>query len=192
MDALTDGDLLERLTAHSSDPGIIRYARYWLACRAGRLIPLRCDFRPEHLRADMTSLVVIEPIDETRAPIRLAGSRLKAFFGKDLTGADYFGLARPEVRAIRVHRAMNLVRRPCGAWTSVRRPGARGDLFLDTLLLPWGFADGRLPHLIGRFVVPEDGLALDDVGADFVGRAFDYAFIDLGAGVPSDTMPAGP
>ena len=60
---------------------------YWIQKSVGRAMPRRCDINPAHIPRVLSgiSLVEVSP-DKSRCRIRLAGTRLREIYDREITG----------------------------------------------------------------------------------------------------------
>lgn len=65
---------------------------YWNALRGERSAPERGAIDPTAIRAELPFAFILEIDEADSFPIRLAGTRVSALFGRDLQGAAYAGL----------------------------------------------------------------------------------------------------
>ena len=173
-------------------PETLHFADAWSRWRGPRLLPRRSDMR----LAEIKHLLPLVSLLEVRAPtdvvFRVAGSRLRDYLGADLTGANYVELAPESFRPIRIWRLQQQITRPCGT------------LFIYPHRFPSGYVapaevislpvdDGRpgKPPMLLSVVTPLTERSEDPPppGQREVHFAVEFAFIDLGAGIPDRTVP---
>ncbi len=60
---------------------------YWLGCAAGKAMPARCDINPAHIPR-LLPFVSLVDLDEdlSQSKIRLAGTRLRDVYDREITG----------------------------------------------------------------------------------------------------------
>lgn len=65
---------------------------YWMRQRGVRPAPLRASIEPAHIPALLGDLFILDATDFRTLPFRLAGTRLCAGLGRELTGTDFLSL----------------------------------------------------------------------------------------------------
>ncbi|MEP2830192.1 MAG: PAS domain-containing protein [Parvibaculum sp.] len=138
---------------------------YWRAKAPQGGYPTRADIQPAELRRILPSLSLIDVIedDEPRLRVRLAGTRLRDYFGVEMTGRhldefdfgdqmDYWDAAYHEV----VHGG-----RPAQGVVPLT-PWNQPDVFQFWLRLPLANEDGRIVMVLGHdaFLLSEKAHAL--------------------------------
>jgi hypothetical protein len=81
---------------------------YWDALRGERSAPERGEIEPGEIRHVLADTFVLEVAPERAATVRLAGTRICAFFGRELRGEAFAGLWHAEAGAD-VRRAIDIV-----------------------------------------------------------------------------------
>ena len=81
---------------------------YWDALRGERSAPERGEIEPGEIRHVLADTFVLEVAPERTATIRLAGTRICAFFGRELRGEAFDRLWHPSA-AEDVHHAIEAV-----------------------------------------------------------------------------------
>lgn len=173
-------------------PETIRFAEAWSRWRGGRMLPRRSDMRLPEIKHLLPLVSLLEVRGPTDVVFRVAGSRMRDYLGMDLTGCNYIDLAPEPFRPIRTWRVQQEVTWPCGA------------LFIYPHRYPSGYVapaevvslpvdDGRpgRPPMLLSLVTPMTNRLEDppEPGKREVQFAVEFAFIDLGAGIPDRTIP---
>ena len=162
----------------------------WHGWRSGALLPSRHDVRLEDIRPLLSSAFLLELRGPDEVIFRLAGTRLAEHLGFDPTGRNLIALTPPDQRAVRAARFMAQASRPCGS-RFVRRHCYAGGLCVavEHVALPIRpyrpDAPLQLLNVAGHI---EGEPKLWDPGEDQTFElAVEFAYLDLGAGIPADT-----
>ena len=65
---------------------------YWRSCAKGRQMPSRADIDPAAIASLLPGISIIDASSPSRLVYRLAGTRLRDIFGKEVTGKAVFDL----------------------------------------------------------------------------------------------------
>lgn len=135
---------------------------------------------------------LLESRSPTEVVFRVAGSRLRDYLGVDLTGSNYIDLAPETFRQIRIWRLQQEVTWPCGALFIYPHRFPSGHVApAETISLP--VDDGRpgRPPMILSLVTPMTDRVEDPPppGKREIYFAVEFAFIDIGAGIPDRNLP---
>lgn len=164
-----------------------RLLEAWCRWRGDRLLPRRADMDLGDIKP-LLPMVTLQAW-HSRLDVRftVVGTRVREMIGAELTGANYIDLAPPEHREIRAARIEAMVTRPCGSLFTYHHRFANGLLALaETLSFPIEADRPGRPRMIltysaaatPRYAPPADPkrpLAVME----------DYAFVDIGAGLPA-------
>src|SRR5262245_6702032 len=63
--------------------------RYWDELRAGRIAPRRLEIEPSRIASILSETFMLERVDASNYPYRLAGTRLCELFGTELRGSNF-------------------------------------------------------------------------------------------------------
>ncbi|HEX8164221.1 MAG TPA: PAS domain-containing protein [Beijerinckiaceae bacterium] len=110
---------------------------YWDALRGERSAPDRGEIEPGEIRNVLADTFLLEVAPERTAMIRLAGTRICAFFGRELRGEAFEGLWREEA-AEDVRRSIDIVvEEAAGCVAGLTAETAEGAaLGFEMILLP--------------------------------------------------------
>jgi hypothetical protein len=168
------------------------FAAAWLHWRGDRLLPRRADVDLNAIRRMLPLVLLIEYHSPAEARVKVAGSRLRDYIGYELTGANYIDLAPLEDRPIRRYRSWEVAMRPCGSRLLYDHRVQSGRIMRSEVVslpldpdLPGG------PRMTIANIVPltsRNELLEPPVDRDVV-VAEEYAFLDIGAGVPDSIYP---
>ena len=131
---------------------------YWDALRGERSAPERGEIEPGEIRHVLADTFVLEVAPERTATIRLAGTRICAFFGRELRGEAFDRLWHPDA-AEDVHHAIEaVVEEAAGVvagLSAATEEGASAEL--EMILLPLrhrGQPHARILGALSPAVVP--------------------------------------
>ena len=133
---------------------------YWDSLRGERSAPERGEIEPGEIRHVLADTFVLEVAPERIASIRLAGTRICAFFGRELRGEAFDGSGNRRRRG--VHHAIDAVLEETAgvvAGLSGRRP-----MKAPRSISRWSFCRcgiGETAHPDPRRPLPSRGPALD-------------------------------
>jgi hypothetical protein len=65
---------------------------YWRSCAKGRQMPSRADIDPAAIAALLPGISILDALSPTQLIYRLAGTRLRDIFGREVTGKSVFDL----------------------------------------------------------------------------------------------------
>ncbi|MET4633700.1 hypothetical protein ABIE08_001613 [Kaistia defluvii] len=123
---------------------------YWQRQRDGRPAPLRSAIEPAHIAGLLGDVFILDASKAQSFPFRLAGTRLCAGIGRELTGESFLSLWRGADREA-VRAALTGVTRDAAAVVLdlAGRTGRGSTLAMEMLLLPLS-QDGRhLDRVLG-------------------------------------------
>lgn len=166
-----------------------RLTDLWLSLPRGKgtFCPSKADFSPMSMRKYLSSVILYERIAGGEIIVRVAGTNLENFLGRDITGHNIFDIFPPEFTRAYHRYYLNLSEYPCAG--IVERPihGAGGiAYFLKTLQLPMLNSAGEVTHFVGvgkTYPLPKH--FTDYRGAAMTAsRNLNISYADIGAGVP--------
>jgi len=122
---------------------------YWRSKCAGRMMPSRADIRPAEIARLLPYLSLIDVVGEARLRVRLAGTQLREFFGREITGSYLDDLdlgGRPTYWTAANERLIKGL--PAQGILPVQRPRAE---FITRfwIRLPLSNDDGRVNMILG-------------------------------------------
>ena len=170
----------------------LRFAEAWSRWRGGRMLPRRSDMRLAEIKQLLPLVSLLEVRSPTDVVFRVAGSRLRDYLGADLTGNNYVELAPESFRPIRIWRLQQQITWPCGTLFIYPHRFPSGHVApAEVISLP--VEDGRAgkPPMLLSVVTPLTERSEDPPapGQRQVYFAAEFAFIDLGAGIPDRGVP---
>jgi hypothetical protein len=131
---------------------------YWDCLRGERAAPERGEIEPREIRHVLADTFILEVAGESKATVRLAGTRICAFFGRELRGEAFDRLWHEEARK-EVERAVETVLEETAGivagLSAVTDEGASVDL--EMILLPLrhrGKPHARILGALSPRVVP--------------------------------------
>lgn len=131
---------------------------YWDALRGERAAPDRGEIEPGEIRHVLADTFILEITAERQAAIRLAGTRICAFFGRELRGETFQDLWHGEALA-ELERAIDTVLEDsAGVVAGLRAATDEGaSIDFEMILLPLrhrGNSQARLLGALSPAVVP--------------------------------------
>lgn len=179
----------ERLENHlQSNPASILLEK-WIEWRGPELAPKRSQIIIEELGEALPQIVMVEFTSPEECRFLFAGSGLVHLQGLEITGLNFYDLALPEERGLRMRRLQGLAQKPCGSYSI--QPGtlsAGGAVRTELLALPV-FPDAAGNPLRGIAVStplndPKHQMPVQESRVIRVAEEFRY--IDIGAGIPDE------
>ncbi len=177
------GNLPERLGAVAK-----RLVEYWLSLPKDDHVPARATIDPAAIREILPFFLLWELKDKSKATWRLAGSGIRDWFGRELTGRDvlemYDEVARP--KAFMAGLAMSA--QPCGAWGLATLHSPQGyDFLVEVICLPLRDRERQVTLFANTMERIEDRRYFDTMAASGARMVsfVEHRFIDIGAGLPN-------
>ncbi|WP_119419642.1 PAS domain-containing protein [Desertibaculum subflavum] len=169
-----------------------RFAEAWLRWRGDRVLPRRSDMQLADIKQLLPLVSLLEARSPTEVVFRVAGSRLRYYLGSDLTGNNYVELAPESFRPIRIWRLQQQLKFPCGSIFIYPHRYPSGFVApAETISLP--IEDGRpgRPPMLLAVITPLTSRVEDPPpdGKREVQFAFEFSFLDIGAGMPGRILP---
>lgn len=162
---------------------------HWLKIRGDNLVPLRSDLRPLDIHALLPCLMLLEYCSPDRLVCRLAGTGIVDRMGVEFTGTNLFDTVIPKQLVMARYRFNAVRTHPCGLVLHTQMQSKYRALFVAELIyLPLRDRQGEITQLVCSVsVLQRDarGTASDEHRAM---KAFEVAFLDIGAGVPGFQM----
>lgn len=123
---------------------------YWNQVRAGRMAPRRLEIEPSRIAGILAETFMLERIDQTTYPYRLAGTRLCELLGKELRGTNFLGGWSAEDRPT-LERLLASVCDQGAVVTLTADSGTdtRHRVETETILLPLLHAGSTVGRIIG-------------------------------------------
>ena len=137
-------------------PSIRRLFDYWNERRGARLLPRREDIEPEAIRCVLADTFILSFAPTVGHPIRVAGTRVCALFGREIKGDAFLDVFSTDARG-EVSNLISVI-----ADESVGVVGSASEQFSDAhtlrfelLLLPLSLHGAGIARLLGA-LVPAD------------------------------------
>ena len=137
-------------------PSIRRLFDYWNERRGARLLPRREDIEPEAIRFVLADTFILSFAPTVGHPIRVAGTRVCALFGREIKGEAFLDVFSTDARG-EVSNLISVI-----ADESVGIVGSASEQFSDAhtlrfelLLLPLSLHGAGIARLLGA-LVPAD------------------------------------
>jgi hypothetical protein len=137
-------------------PSIRRLFDYWSERRGARLLPRREDIEPEAIRCVLADTFILSFAPTVGHPIRVAGTRVCALFGREIKGEAFLDVFSTDARG-EVSNLISVI-----ADESVGVVGSASEQFSDAqtlrfefLLLPLSLHGAGIARLLGA-LVPAD------------------------------------
>ena len=162
---------------------------YGLPKKTGTHCPQKSDFSPVGLRQHLKSIFMLERETEDTMRIRVAGTQIRDYYGREVTGENHFDLAPPELDFIYKKYYGNLSNKPCiGIFERpIRRPSG-GEDRVKIIHFPLLDSEGKANIFIGVLVTERLPLNIDTIHKAATPSAQDVTirYVNIGAGLPDD------
>jgi hypothetical protein len=164
---------------------------YWQGLRAVRLLPRRSEIDPTRMVPILSALHILEAHAPDDVRFRLVGTNHVRLLGFEPTGKNLIELTPIEQRLTRAWRLWSLVERPCAAWLAIPVAFASGRHGLaQSIMLPLEpDRDGAPRQLISVTTLSDPEGWGGPLKEPMVGLSVEFAFLDIGAGVPDGIEP---
>lgn len=175
------------LLPEAIEPDSRRFFQAWHGWRGERLLPHRADVRLTDVKRLLPRIILLELRLPDEAIFRVVGSDIRQHLGFELTGRDYLALAEPSLRAQRVALLAREMSQPCAAVMTYPLALGSGRIVdaevVSAPLLPDQPGPTQLMALV---TLPDRRRAEADVQQPYpLAKGHRFAFVDIGAGVPS-------
>jgi hypothetical protein len=177
-------------TSFARSPESEAFEKLWAALPRPNLVPDRAEFKPERAKPFLRNLILMAaPTDADGAlTIRLIGSSIHEQIGRDVTGLDYVHFLGEDRRAITLVVARKMFEQPCGFWQIAPVHYERGfSQYWEMTGFPLA-GNEKSPPLVLAYVRPAERLLQAERTGEramYVGPATQFAYLDIGAGVPT-------
>ncbi|HZB93679.1 MAG TPA: PAS domain-containing protein [Stellaceae bacterium] len=190
------GTIDEALLAAPHDQTNRRFIAAWLGWRgATRRLPRRSMVELADIKELLGRVMLFELLGPDEIRVKVAGSQLRDHADFEATGRNLADLTPPEEWPIRRWRMNEAARLPCGAHMvniDTQTRSGEGAAF-ETLTLPIEPDEpGKPPLLMSNIAVlggVYDPPAEGRPQVFHIPEQFRFRFLDLGAGIPTTTMP---
>jgi hypothetical protein len=160
---------------------------HWTTIRGNDLVPLKQHIDPGELRRVLPYITMLDATHPEAPAVRLAGTGIRARYGREITGTDWSNYIpaenRPRLRAI----ISLLLRQPCGIMFRYKI-SADGDIMreAETVSLPLRTEAAGAAKVIISVTRDIDARGIADSATIETARLENtwVEFIDIGAGLP--------
>jgi len=154
---------------------------------------VRGDFNPALAGERLRNLVLVEGPTPSRPGvyIRLAGDAFNANVRHDMAGENWLDFLPAQFRADALATAELICSHPCGIWQLTPSHYERGySQLIEATIFPLGETVQGTPLMLGHleFLDWPEWHSFSEVRVLSVETALDFAFIDIGAGLPDWTI----
>lgn len=182
-------DTVGNLESHLRSKPASALLKKWTEWRGAEIAPKRSQITIEDLGEALPHIIMVEFTSPEECHFLFAGSDLVLLQGLEITGLNFYDMALPEERELRMRRLQGLEQQPCGSYSiqpGTLSPGTAVNTELLALpILP----DQPGAALRGIAVsTPLNATAhLTPIQESRVIRiAEEFRFIDIGAGLPDE------
>lgn len=179
----------EKLEDHlQSAPGYALLKK-WKTWRGSALAPRRSQVRIEDLGEALPFVVMVEFTSPEECLFLLVGSGLISLQGMEYTGMNYYDMATPDERGLRMRRLHKLEGQPCGSYSIQPGTSSEGAYLSTELTVLPVFPDepgGTLRCLCvsAPLVTVSHQSPVQD--SQVIRVAQEFRYIDIGAGLPDE------
>jgi hypothetical protein len=125
---------------------------YWNRVRGGAPAPRRSDIEPSDIRRILADTFILEVADRGTYPIRLAGTRVCAAYGRELKGDDFLDFWTPEDRDAIATLGTAVATDAAAAVVSIVARTARGkSVPCELVILPLRHSGPAYDRILGSF-----------------------------------------
>lgn len=122
----------------------------WLECRQDGLLPKRQSFNPCSIPALLPSISIIDVLPDDRFKVRLAGTRLRDVFDREITGLSVAELERLSNPGYWQRACSAVVSSRMPVHGAIRSPRVTKDHLVQFWMrMPFVNEDGRISQLLG-------------------------------------------
>ena len=180
----------EKLEDHLQSAPARALLKKWTDWRGTEIAPKRSQILIEELGEALPHVVMVEFTSPEKCRFLLAGSGLVNLQGLDFTGLNFYDMAAPDERDLRMRRLHEAENQPCGTYSI--QPGTSSEgAYLSTELTAFpifpdepGGAMRCLCVSVPLVTVSHQSPVQD---SQIIRIAEEFRYIDIGAGVPDET-----
>jgi len=155
--------------------------------KRGFVCPTKADFNPMKMRQHLKSVALYEIQKNGSIITRVAGTKIEAFLGKEITGKNLLDVLPPEFVRTYQNHFYNLAKFPCAGLLDRPQIGIEGSFHLiKSLQLPLLNNLGKITHFVGiaePYPLPKHFTDYR-AAAMAASRNININYVDIGAGVP--------
>lgn len=179
----------EKLEDHLQSAPARALLKKWSEWRGTKIAPKRSQIFIEELGEALPQVVMVEFTSPEECHFLLAGSGLVHLQGLEFTGQNFYDMALPEERELRMLRLQGLEQQPCGSYSV--QPGTLSQgaaVYTELLALPiLPDTAGEALRVLAVSTPLSDPLHQTPVQENQVIRvAEEFRYIDIGAGLPDE------
>ena len=125
--------------------------QYWNTVRGGRRAPRRYEIEPSHIAAILSETLILERPDSRTCRVRVAGTQLGEWLGRDLRGKLFYELWAEDDQFVLRDNIQAVVRHGAAALFTFAAPLASHDELaeFEMLLLPLTHHDNSIERVLG-------------------------------------------
>ena len=139
-------------------PSIRELFDYWNERRDGRAMPERADIEPAAIRRVLADTFILSFEPAAGHPFRIAGTRVRALFGRELKGESFLRLFSHRARSDMGGLLAIVAQEAVGIVGSASESSSAGcDRHLELLLVPLGHEGQGTARLLGA-LAPSNSL----------------------------------
>jgi hypothetical protein len=129
--------------------------QYWNTVRGSRRAPRRYEIEPAQIASILSETLILEQPDSDSCRIRVAGTRLGEWLGRDLRGELFYELWGEDDRFVLRDNIKAVVRHGAAALLTFAAPltGHDEDAHFEMLLLPLTHLDNSIERVLGSFAI---------------------------------------
>jgi hypothetical protein len=176
--------------AAQRSPGSLAFEALWRALPRQGLVPPRSAFNPAKTPKLLHKLILVEAPNPQHPGLhfRLVGQSLNENVRRNMAGANWLDFLPEAHHAEALESARLLSERPCGIWQLTPVHYERGfSQLIEATIFPLGPGPDGIPLMLGNleFLPAHNQKAVDRGKGLSAETSKIYAFIDVGAGVPT-------
>lgn len=184
----------EKLENHLHSGPAHALLRKWAEWRGAEIAPKRSQIRIEGLGEALPFVTMGEFVSPEELRFLLVGSELINIQGMELTGMNFYDMAQPDERELRMQRLRWFESQPCGSYSIQPRTLSQGTHLASELLalpvLP-DEPDGTLRCLCVSAPLDDGAFRTSLADAQVIRTSDDFRYIDIGAGLPDEDPKLG-
>lgn len=179
----------ERLERHlRSEPGHA-LLKIWKEWRGTKIAPTRSQIRVEGLGKALPFVAMAEFVSPEEFRFLLVGSELIRIQGIEYTGMNYYDMAQPDERKLRMRRLQKYEEQPCGSYSVQPGTSSQGAILSSELLALPVLPDEpgeALRCLCVSAPLDNGGPLFSLQDSQIIPLAEEFRFLDIGMGLPDE------
>jgi hypothetical protein len=141
--------------ARMKHPSVRQLFEHWNERRGVRLMPRREDIEPEAIRGVLADTFIVSFAPSFGHPVRVAGTRVCALFGREIKGEPFLEAFTADTRAEMADLIAIMAEESVGIVASASEQAAGADMRTELLLLPLSLDGNSTARFLGA-LVPAD------------------------------------